>query len=174
VSVISVRAARPSDAAAIARVHVAAWQAAFRGLLSDSIIDARTVDVRIEQWTARLREEARIASVACDSAGAIRGFATAVRLEGSDGGFEGYLQTLYVSPDAWHRGIGARLLRAIAARLRSSGARNMALRTLRNGAARGFYERFGARLVPDGLRYDPDQFDSVVYAFDDLGTLLDE
>lgn len=152
-------------------MHVAAWEAAYRGLIADSVIDARTVEVRMQQWRPRLRETERIAYVACDAVGAIQGFGTAVRLDGSDG-FESYLQTLYVSPGAWSRGIGKKLLAAIAARLLDTGASNMALRTLRHGAARAFYERLGAQLVPEGLSYDADQYDSVVYAFADLSSLV--
>jgi GNAT superfamily N-acetyltransferase len=167
---ISIRAAGPGDAEAIARVHVAAWDRAYRGLIPDSVIDARTVEVRVEQWTPRLRESDRVAYVACDAGDRIQGFATAVPIGSSDG-FESYLQTLYVAPDAWQRGIGRKLLAAIAGKLREIGAKNMALRTLRHGAARAFYERLGARLVPAGLSYDADHFDSVVYAFDDLSAL---
>lgn len=171
---ISIRTANPSDAEAIARVHVAAWRRAYRGLIPDSVIDARTLAVRTEQWRPRLREQERVACVACHFDGGICGFATAVRLDRARDGFDGYLQTLYVSPDLWRRGIGKELLRAIAARLQAGGATNMALRTLRLGAARAFYERLGARPVAEGLRYDADQFDSVVYAFDDLDRLISE
>jgi GNAT superfamily N-acetyltransferase len=170
VPAISVRTAGPGDAEAIARVHVAAWEGAYRGLIPDSIIDARTVELRTEQWMPRLRESDRIAYVACDDGGRIQGFATAVPIDDSDG-FESYLQTLYVTPEAWHRGIGRRLLAVIAGKLGELGAKNMALRTLRYGAARAFYERLGARLVPEGLSYDADHFDSVVYGFDDLAAL---
>lgn len=167
-----IRTADTSDAEAIAKVHVAAWDAAYRRLISDSVIDARTVEVRTRQWRPRLCETERFAYVACDGVGAIQGFATAVRLDGSGGGFESYLQTLYVSPGVWRRGIGKKLLAAIAARLLDAGATNMALRTLRRGVARAFYERLGAQLVPEGLTYDADQYDSVVYAFADLSSLV--
>jgi hypothetical protein len=46
------------------------------------------------------------------------------------------------------------------------------LRVVReNLAARTFYERLGARLVPDGISVDAGLFDDVVYAFDNLGAL---
>jgi GNAT superfamily N-acetyltransferase len=138
------------------------------------VIDARTVELRTKQWTPRLADTKIITLVACDRDGTIQGFGSAVRLDGSDGGFESYLETLYLSPAVWRRGIGRRLLAAIAARVQAAGAKNMALRTLRHGTARAFYERLGARLVPEGLSYDADRFDSVVYAFDDLTTLIGE
>ena len=44
----------------------------------------------------------------------------------------------------------------------------MVLRVLRRNPARAFYERFGARLAPDGLTIDAGLFDDVIYAFPDL------
>jgi len=37
--------------------------------------------------------------------------------------------------------------------------------------ARSFYEKLGARLVPEGIAHDAGMFDDVVYAFDDLRAL---
>jgi GNAT superfamily N-acetyltransferase len=163
-----IRPATPDDAPAIARVHVAAWEQAYRGLIADEVIDARTIELRTEQWTSRLRDDGCIAYVACDRKGKIQGFGNAVYLE--DAPFDTYLQTLYVAPEAWRQGIGRAILRGIAAHLASNGAKNMALSTLRLGEARAFYERLGARVFPEGLDYDT-QFDGVVYAFDDLAVL---
>lgn len=158
------------DADAIARVHVASWEAAYRGIMDDELIDARTIDVRREQWKSSLGEPRRITLVACAEGGEIVGFASAVLLE-SDSRFDSYLQTLYLVPAAWHRGIGRALLRELAARLHSNGVRSMALRTLRLNPARAFYERLGARLVAEGIGNDDGIFDDVVYAFDDIGVL---
>ena len=35
-----VRTAQPDDAAAVAEVHVRAWQAAYRGLMADEFLDS--------------------------------------------------------------------------------------------------------------------------------------
>ena len=43
---------------------------------------------------------------------------------------------------------------------------------MRLGDARKFYERLGARLVPEGIARDAGKFDDVVYAFDDVGSVL--
>jgi GNAT superfamily N-acetyltransferase len=164
-----IRSARPTDAHGIARVHVASWHGAFRGIVPDEQMAARGFEVRLKQWTAKLQQSDLIVLVACEEGGAVVGFASALRMD--DGPFQGYLAALYLAPDAWGRGIGRELLRAVSARLVDAGAKNMVLRTLRLGSARAFYEHLGARLVPEGFARDAGHFDDVVYAFDDLSAL---
>lgn len=167
-----IRDARPSDAHAIACVHVASWHSAYRELLPEEAIAARTVEQRLEQWQPALVARDRFAVVACDDAsGTIQGFASGRIFERPDNGFESYLESLYVLVTVQRRGIGRELLRVLATRLRAAGAQNMALRTLRLGPARFFYEHLGARLVPEGIAKDADRFDDDVYGFDDLGAL---
>jgi GNAT superfamily N-acetyltransferase len=152
-------------------VQVAAWEAAYRGLIPDDVIDGRTVEVRASQWKASLGQPDRLTLVACNERGSVEGFASALILDCPDRGFQSYLQTLYVLPGCWRTGIGRHLLFEICARLQAAGIENMALRTMRLGAARAFYERFGARLVPEGIVRDAGRFDDVVYAFNDLSAL---
>ncbi len=140
-----VRTAEAGDARGIAEVQVAAWQEAFAGL--------------------------RVTLVACGESELVTGFASAMLI--NDGRFRSYLHTLYVLPDHWGRGIGRALVLALSARLLDLGIHNMVLRTLRLGAARRFYERLGARIVPEGFPHDDGQFDDVVYAFDDLRALVE-
>lgn len=155
---LHVRDATASDVDAIAHVHVSSWNAAYRGIMPDEEIDARTIEVRRAQWESCLKQRDRVTLVACDDAGTVQGFASALLLDGSDQGFFSYLQTLYLLPEARRGGIGRALLAAIAARLRESGIRNMALRVIRRSPARAF-------AADDGL------FDDVVYAFDDLAAI---
>jgi GNAT superfamily N-acetyltransferase len=167
----SVRQATADDAPSIARVQVESWEAAYRGLIPDEIIDARTVDVRTAQWAAKIAEARSLILVACDSNGIIHGFASAQTLDG-ERRFQAYLQTLYVGPQFWRKGIGRQLLGAVCSRLGARGVRNLALRTMRLGDARNFYERLGARMVPEGIAHDAGKFDDVVYAFDDIASVV--
>jgi GNAT superfamily N-acetyltransferase len=167
-----IREADRDDADAIARVHVASWHGTYRGIVPDEQIDARTVDVRRAQWAQWVNGPSHITLVACDESGAVVGFAGAQLLEGPVEQFGSYLQMLYLMPDVKKRGIGRALLRALAERLHHAGVKTMALRTLRLNPARGFYERLGARLVPEGISIDAGKFDDVVYAFDDITALL--
>ncbi|WP_260981132.1 GNAT family N-acetyltransferase [Curtobacterium pusillum] len=54
---ISVRPAVPSDAAAMARVHVASWRSTYRGLMPDALLDDPGFVGRREGfWTAELTD----------------------------------------------------------------------------------------------------------------------
>lgn len=168
---VTVRTAELHDTDAIAHVHVASWRGSYRGIMPDEIIDARSIDLRRAQWAKCIPMEDRITLVAGDEGGSVLGFASVLLLGGSNGGFQSYLQALYLLPEAQRRGIGRRLLRDLSARLHDAGIRNMALRTMRLGSARAFYEHVGARLAPEGITNDAGMFDDVVYAFDDLRAL---
>jgi len=53
------RLATPADADAIAALHVQAWDDTYRGLLPDPEIDARSFDVRQQQWRNQLADTAK-------------------------------------------------------------------------------------------------------------------
>ena len=48
---VEVRQAIDGDAQAIAEVHVASWQGAYRGLLPDALLDGQSVERRAQWWT---------------------------------------------------------------------------------------------------------------------------
>lgn len=166
-----VRPAVLADTDGIARVHVAAWQDNYRGLIADSVIDERTLERRQTLWRRVLSEGTALVFVA-DDAGSIAGFASAIPLTPPVDGFDAYLQAIYVRSESKSRGVGRALMRAAAAALFSKGCSNLVLRTLRLGDARGFYERLGARRVSNGFALDAGTFDDVVYAFDKLNRLI--
>src|SRR3954454_3704098 len=56
---VVVRRASPADAPAIACVHLAAWREAYREILDDEAIAARTLEGRLEFWEAQLRAPPR-------------------------------------------------------------------------------------------------------------------
>lgn len=76
--------------------------------------------------------------------GEVLGFAGAQMLDAAQCGFDSYLATLYLKPELKRQGLG---------------------RALR------FYEKLGARLIPQGVGVEAGHFDDVVYAFDDLKAL---
>jgi len=136
---MNVRAARLEDARAIAEVHVAAWHAAYRGLVADDVIAERTVERREAQW----REWIPISrALVAEDGGEIVGFAGVI-LE------TGEIAALYVDPRHWRRGAGRALLEGAKERLREAGCPDAALWVFEeNHAARAFYEALG--FAPDG------------------------
>jgi L-amino acid N-acyltransferase YncA len=76
---VACRAAEPRDADAIAEIHVAAFEATFRGVLGDELLDQRGMDVRRPMWHELLADvrPGHISTVA-EREGQVVGFATAV------------------------------------------------------------------------------------------------
>jgi ribosomal protein S18 acetylase RimI-like enzyme len=134
---VTVRPAVPEDAAAIARVHVRSWQAGYRGLLPDAVLDGLSVEARTETWRAHLGAESL--TLVCEDGGAVVGFC-ALLVPGRDAGGAAEIAALYVEPERWRGGVGSELLDA---------ARREALGPLvvwvmaGNDRALAFYERAG-------------------------------
>jgi len=167
-----VRRAVPDDIPAIASVHVASWNEHYRGILDDAEIDKRTIAYRIGAWKKTFEVPGQLTYVAETNGDTMLGFASALVMPAAPDGFDCYLGLLYLTADAKGQGIGRALLRALASDLALQNCKNMALRVLRANPSRAFYEHLGARLVPGGISNDAGLFDDVVYAFDDISTLL--
>jgi ribosomal protein S18 acetylase RimI-like enzyme len=112
-----VRVATIDDAPAIGRVHVRAWQAAYRGgLMPDSYLDALSVEHRTALWGQRLAA-ARAARSTClvaeDEERVVTGFIDvgAIANQGeAEGPGAGEIRALNVDPDHWGTGAGCDLL----------------------------------------------------------------
>jgi GNAT superfamily N-acetyltransferase len=144
-----IRAAVPADAAEIARVHVASWRAAYRGLLPDRYLERLSVDDRAPTWRRRIdgRRPGEAVLVA-GRGGAIVGFASAgpTRDRDADPRSVGEVYAVYLTPEEWGRGAGRRLLERAVAALRDAGFAHAGLWVLETNAhARGFYEHLGWR-----------------------------
>jgi GNAT superfamily N-acetyltransferase len=144
-----IRAAVPADAAQIARVHVASWRAAYRGLLPDRYLERLSEDERTPTWRRRIdgRRPDEVVLVA-ERGGAIVGFASAgpTRDRDADPRSVGEIYAVYLAPEEWGRGAGRKLLERAVAALRDAGFAHAGLWVLETNAhARGFYEHLGWR-----------------------------
>ena len=141
-----IREARIGDEEQIARVHVAAWRAAYRGMMPDAFLDALSEDDRAKRWRERFENPPggkRRIVVALDGGDAIVGFAgVGPAREGA--GDRGELYMINLAPAAWGRGIASALLDQCVKDLSAFGHREAILWVLRqNSRARRFYEREG-------------------------------
>jgi GNAT superfamily N-acetyltransferase len=149
--VIEIRAAEVSDAGAIAAVHVASWQVAYRDLLPEGVLAGLSVAGREQMWSAILGEPSpRSAIYVAARCGAVLGFASiGVSRDGDAGGDVGELSALYLQPRHWRQGIGRRLHAAVVAGLGDLGFSTATLWVLEgNDRALRFYEQTG--WVEDG------------------------
>lgn len=162
---VAIRRAGPADAPAIARVHVAAWRGAYRGMIADSILDGLDEQRRAQMWSQALARPDAAAFVAeLDGRMCAFIFVTPSRDADADGTRIGEVSAIYVLSDSWRGGVGTKLM---AAGLQFLAGRGCVAATLwvldRNARARAFYEAHGfaldgahkhdVRLNADELRY---------------------
>jgi ribosomal protein S18 acetylase RimI-like enzyme len=145
---VAVRPARISDAAAMGRLHVRAWQAAYRGQMPDDYLDGLRPEQRASYWEGALRrdrDQGRI--LVAERAAAVIGFAVVGPSRDPEGA--GELYVINVDPDHWGMGAGRALLEAAQAELARLGYAETVLWVLPgNVRARRFYEIAG--WVADG------------------------
>jgi GNAT superfamily N-acetyltransferase len=149
--VTQIRPALPDEALAVARVHVRAWQVAYRGLIAQSYLDS----LKPEVWAAKYafhRSGPELPTTLVALVGeSVCGLAMFGPYRGEEPAGSGEVLAIYVDPDHWHTGVGRRLIIAAREQLRRAGFREAALWVLDgNARARRFYERDGWTL--DGGR----------------------
>lgn len=142
---IAVRRARPEEALAIARVHVASWRASYRGIVPDAFLDGLSAEGRLPRWQQALDRAAAGAGVwVAEAAGEIVGFASAGPERSGDQQYRGELYALYLLPAYQRRGLGRRLVGAVAAHLAEQGMQALLLWVLAaNAPGWRFYEALG-------------------------------
>jgi GrpB-like predicted nucleotidyltransferase (UPF0157 family)/ribosomal protein S18 acetylase RimI-like enzyme len=148
-----IRRATEGDAPGIAEVHVRSWQAAYRGILSDSLLEGLSVREREQSWRALLGEggERWLTLVAEGPDAGVTGFCSVATPSRDEGAGEGTAEigAFYVAPDHWREGVGHALISTALAELSAQGWREATLWVLpENRSALAFYDRFGFAAEP--------------------------
>ena len=142
---MTTRSATPDDALGIAIVHVAAWRAAYRGIVPDDFLDSLSLEQRSAAWRQILSavptEDVSVA-LATDT---IVGWISAAASRDADSGRStGEIWALYVAPAYWRIGIGRLLLAVAEHRLLAQGLTEITLWVLKsNHRAQEFYGSVG-------------------------------
>ena len=150
---VAARPAVAADAAAVAALQVRSWQAAYRGLVPDHLLDGLADDAWLGRWTDQLTGPPTAGVHRLVSTDVPEGVPRAVAVGGPvrdpTPGVTGELYLLYADPVVWGRGHGAALLRAVERRLDADG-HERALLWVAAGNERsiGFYRHHGWE--PDG------------------------
>lgn len=137
---MELRLADPTDALAVARVHVRAWQTGYRGLLPDAYLDGLRAEDRAARYTFGRPDGPR--TIVAIQHGRVVGFAT---IFGSE------LSALHVDPDSWRCGVGSALIARAREDFAAAGILEAHLWLLAgNTRAQRFYEHDG--WTSDGAR----------------------
>jgi ribosomal protein S18 acetylase RimI-like enzyme len=139
------RRAAPADAAELARIHVAAWQKAYRGIVPDSTLEQFTVEGRTERFRKFLAEDSSETYLAEHDSRAV-GFLTLGPCRDQDVQHDttGEIWGMYILPECWRQGFGKYLCQQGQSLLASRGFKIVTLWVLEaNDQARAFYQAMG-------------------------------
>jgi ribosomal protein S18 acetylase RimI-like enzyme len=168
-----IREADPSDAAAIAALHVAVSRVTYRDLAPPETLQRLDLAHRQSRWTALLERAERIALVA-EQTGRIVGIGTAGAPSVPEFRGHGEILHLYVDPAHGRGGIGRALMRRLALALQAQGYRSVALGVVEgNRPGIDFYMKLGGRL--SGSYIDPGPLwrsRNQIIVWDNIETLL--
>jgi GNAT superfamily N-acetyltransferase len=154
---VSVRPARPDDAAEIARIQLVTWRTAYRALLPTTVLDEWDADAATASWRAAVASPPTpghgvLVALERNTVVGFAAFGPAELAEGETGdpaGPTAELSTLLVEPRWGRRGHGSRLLAAVADVARGGGAARLQVWLPEtDSVSAGFYESAG--WAPDG------------------------
>jgi len=128
----------------VARVHVRAWQAAYRVLMPEDYLAGLRPEERARHYDFAGLDPARPRTLVAVEADTVLGFATVSPARDEDAAGQGELCALYVEPDCWGRGIGQSLASAARGELHALGFTKAVLWVVAgNARAEGFYRADG-------------------------------
>lgn len=140
---MNLRLATISDAAAIATIQVSSWRDAYRGWISDAVLDALDVSRGADIWSGVLSAHHSVFVAVSDSS--VVGFCSLTASHDDDvvpGTAE--MVALYVNPRRWRRGVGRALCSHAFAAAATAGYSSITLWALAsNRPAISFYTAVG-------------------------------
>jgi ribosomal protein S18 acetylase RimI-like enzyme len=150
-----IRRATPDDVPAVARVHIATWRSAYKGIVPQEFLDAMdepdNLARRLSNWNMVTENPNVLFYVAEDEANGIIGFASGGKCRNQQPEFaeyEGEIYALYLLPEYHGQGIGRKLVKTIVQDLQDAGYQKMLIWVLKdNHPSRAFYERIGGQYV---------------------------
>ncbi len=147
---IRIREACPTDAGAIARVHVDTWRTAYAGILPAEFLAGLSYAGREQMWKQALTADrpATCMVVAETDDGEVVGFAYGAPEREGNPLYRGELFAIYVLKGHQRRGVGRRLFSAMVHHFISQDIDSMLLWVLEdNHPACRFYELMGGEYV---------------------------
>jgi ribosomal protein S18 acetylase RimI-like enzyme len=147
---LTVRTARPEDAAGLARIYIESWQDTYAGVISHTLLGAMSVKAHTARWQSTIKAMDRHggAVLVAEAPGyGLIGMCSLGRARDRGLGFEGEVYTLYVDPAFLGRGTGRALLCGAFEALKERNLRSCLIWAHARNNACFFYEAMGGRRI---------------------------
>ena len=169
---VRIRQAVDSDASGIARVHVDSWRSTYAGIVPAEHLAALDYDRREAHWHRVLADRRQNVFVAEERDGRIIGFSSGGPERGNDPAYPGELYAVYLFASRQRRGLGRRLVAALADWFLSRGWQSMRLWVLEDNPSRGFYEALGGvRIKQETVAIGGTELVEIAYGWSDISPL---
>jgi ribosomal protein S18 acetylase RimI-like enzyme len=170
-----IRKATLNDSEAIARVHIESWHETYSELIPTEVLEAMTdYERRLQMWTRVLSQENHSCFVALDESEKVAGFVNGGRPNGdAPEGYDAELYTIYLLRCQHGKGLGAKLMAALAKDLQEKGFKALYLWVFPNNPSRFFYERLGGlALLDKTFEMAGETLSERAYGWPDIRSLL--
>jgi GNAT superfamily N-acetyltransferase len=147
---LTVRTARPEDAADLARIYIESWQDTYAGVISHSLLCAMSLRTHTARWQATLRNMEKNSGavlVAEDAHFGIIGLCSLGKARDGGCGYDGEVYTLYVDPAFLGHGVGRALLAGAFEAFKDRKLRSCLIWAHAHNNACFFYEAMGGLRV---------------------------
>ena len=164
-TLIEIRQARPSDAAAVATTHDDAWQSAYQGIIPGTELEKLISRRGPDWWESAIRKGSRIAVLGFGDT--LAGYANYGRNRARSLFYDGEIYELYLRPEFQGLGFGRRLFSSARRDLLQSGLKSLVVWALAdNDPAVEFYRALGGRAVArSSERFGTRTLDKVAFAW---------
>jgi GNAT superfamily N-acetyltransferase len=144
-----IRKASPTDAAAIARVHVDSWCTTYAGIVPADYLANLSYARREQSWRDLLSAPtlSGCVYVAAQDTGEIVGFASGGPERSGNAVYRGELYAIYLLAHYQRQGLGRRLSTALIQRLLQCGLSSMLVWVLAANPGRAFYATLGGQQI---------------------------
>ena len=171
---LNIREAKPEDAAQIAKLHIASWRAAYKGIVADEWLDSQDFEDRESRWFENLNKppDRKQRTFLAFNESSLAGFATVG--ESRDDRYSEYaeLWAIYTDPNFFGKGAGRALFEACRQYATELEYSKMFVNVLKdNQLGRDFYIRAGAELIPNSegtVMLGEQEYNDVKYQWKEL------
>jgi GNAT superfamily N-acetyltransferase len=171
---VYIRKAVLADAAAIARVHVDSWRTTYRGIVSDSYLASLSHEQRENGWKGALENGISVMFVAEEEAPKqIVGFVKGGQERSKNPEYTGELGAIYLLEEYCGKGIGQRLVLALAKELIDLGHSSMLVWVLAKNPYCKFYEKLGGKyLRSKQIEIGGSSYEEIAYGWKNLDAIM--
>lgn len=153
----SIREAKATDAAAMAKINAATWRKSYKDFLPRQLIEGITPSQKqaeIEDFFAAGEDSQAIALVAEHKSGEIIAFIMAGKNRRQDLAYRGEIYNLHVAPAYQHQGIGGFLVYRVSEFFKQRNWNTMLVWVLEQNPSCRFYEKLGGCVIA----HDTDEY----------------